>query len=72
MTLKDMIDKLRLASLIEIRDRDNFRICITASNAKGVIPYLDYDVIEWFPLFESFSQREMFCVLIDEEGAADD
>lgn len=72
MTLNDMIKFLRKTCDIEIRDHDNYRICETSSDSKGVIPYLNYEIIEWFPLLDSTFQMGMFCVLINDEVAADD
>ena len=54
---------------IQIRDHDNFRICETSSDSKGVIPYLNYEIIEWFPMIDSTYEIGMFCVLINDEVA---
>lgn len=66
MTLNDMIKNLRKNCAIAIRDHDNFRICENSSNSKGVIPYLNYEIIEWFPMIDSTYEMGMFCVLIND------
>ena len=64
MTLKDMIDRLRLHCSIEIRDYENNMICKTVTDRKGVTPYLHYEVVSWFVCNNIGS----FCVLIDDRG----
>ena len=49
MKLKELIDTLLSDCNIAIRDENNENICTTRSNSKGVIPYLNKEVIKWFP-----------------------
>lgn len=49
MRLGDMLHILRLEISIEIRDKYNVKICICDTNSKGVDPYVNYEVTEWFP-----------------------
>lgn len=46
MTLKDMIDKLRIPCWIKIRDSESYPICDCESDSHGVIPYLDLEIVE--------------------------
>lgn len=61
MTLSEMINRLKLNCAIEIRDFENIMICKTGSDRKGITPYLNYDVVSWFP-----KSIDEFCVLIDD------
>ena len=49
MKVKEMIELLRVDEKIEFRNEDNREICITNSNSEGMAPYLERDVLEWFP-----------------------
>lgn len=49
MKFKEMIDTLSQGYSVAIRDEENENVCNTRTNLKGIIPYLDKDVIEWFP-----------------------
>lgn len=49
MKFNEMIARLRLPAEIEIRNKHNERICECMSDSMGVKPYLDIDVLEWFP-----------------------
>ena len=48
MTFGEMISLLRTPAVIEIRDEDNHKICVTDSNSRGCAPYLNCEVTEWF------------------------
>lgn len=51
MTLGDMLRTLRTAPYerVEIRDFEGNEIFTCPANSEGVLPFKDYDVIEWFP-----------------------
>lgn len=50
MKLKDMIDILLQDYSIAIRDyNDNNVVCVTRTHSKGIIPYLNKEVVMWFP-----------------------
>lgn len=51
MTLGDMLRTLRTSQYerIEIRDDYGNEILTCPTDAEGVIAYMDYTVIEWFP-----------------------
>ena len=49
MKFKEMIDTLSQGYTVSIRDEENENVCNTRTNSKGIIPYLDKDVIKWFP-----------------------
>ena len=71
MKLNDMVEKLRKTVVVEIRDQDNYNICTCHTNSKGIGPYLGKEVIEWFPFNEDSFYGPNFCVLINDEEAAD-
>lgn len=49
MKFKEMIDTLNQCYTVAIRDEENENVCNTRTDSKGIIPYLDKDVIKWFP-----------------------
>ena len=49
MKFKEMIDTLTQDYSVLIRDEENENVCSTRTDSKGIIPYLDKDVINWFP-----------------------
>lgn len=49
MKFKEMIDTLNQGYTVAIRDEENENVCNTRTDSKGIIPYLDKDVIMWFP-----------------------
>lgn len=49
MRLGDMLHILRFECTLSIRDRDNIGICTCETSSKGVDPYINYEVVEWFP-----------------------
>lgn len=53
MKFGDMLHTLRTRCKIEIRDKENTGVCICQSDSKGVDPYINYDVVEWFPATDS-------------------
>lgn len=65
MRLKDMLNTLRRSCTVRIRDLDNNAICICDSNSKGVDPYLDLDVVEWF-VYDLGGVKNTICVLIND------
>ena len=67
MTLGDLVGKIipGHSELVEIRDSDNYEICTTRSDRKGIAPYLDCEVIGWFPF--DFTDSGGICVLVKEE-----
>lgn len=69
MKLKELVDKCRTKdyTYIEIRDKDNNYICDTKANGAGVLPYKDYEVLEWFPScnFGPLNNNNKFCVSLD-------
>ncbi len=67
MTVKDMVEKLRMSEIVEIRDHANYLICISKTDSKGITPYLGNEVIEWFPFDESTFYGPNFCILINDE-----
>lgn len=70
MKLKDMLNELRIPCTVRIRDLDNEPICICGSDSKGIVPYLDLEVAEWF-IYCLENEKNTICVLVNdaiEEG----
>ncbi len=67
MTLKDMVEKLRKSEVVEIRDHDNYLICTCHTDSKGIQPYLENEISEWFVFSDSVFYGPHFCVLINDE-----
>lgn len=68
MKLSDVLNNLRIDCTIEIRDKDNMEICTCDTNSKGVDPYINCEVVEWFPVISSTVTGTDVVVLIDLEG----
>lgn len=64
MKLKDMINTLRMPCTVRIRDLDNDPVCICDSDSKGIVPYLDLAVVEWF-IYYLQNEKNTICVLLD-------
>ena len=64
MTLKDMVDKLRIPCWIKIRDSESYHICDCESDSRGVIPYLDLEIVEWF-VYSLANETNTICVLVN-------
>lgn len=67
MKLSDVLNNLRIDCTIEIRDKDNNGICTCITNSKGVDPYINCEVVEWFPVISSTVTGTDVVVLIDLE-----
>jgi hypothetical protein len=65
MRLKDMLNVLRIPCTVRIRDLDNEPICICGSDSKGIIPYLDLEVAEWF-IYHLENEKNTICVLVND------
>jgi hypothetical protein len=64
MTLRNMVNTLHVPCIIKIRDLNNEHVCTCSSASKGVIPYLDLEVTEWFVYYLQ-NERNTICVLLD-------
>ena len=71
MRLGDMTYSLRIPCLIEIRDKDNTKICTCGTDSKGIDPYVNYEVVEWFPNIFGETDYNCLTVLIDLEDTDD-
>ena len=69
MRLGDMLHILRIDCIITIRDKDNIGICTCMTNSKGVDPYINCEVTEWFPCVSSTTIAADMVVLIDLEDS---
>lgn len=49
MTFRDMVEKITLDCDIEIRTQEDDPVCKCRSNSIGIEPYLDAEVIGWYP-----------------------
>jgi hypothetical protein len=65
MKLKDMIRTLRTQERVEIRDEEGYEIITCQSDSKGIAPYLECEVAEWFPHAAPFAKCD-FTVYIKE------
>lgn len=63
MRLGDMLHVLAFEFSLEIRGKDNIEICTCGTNSRGIDPYVNYDIVEWFP----DTLRKCIVVLIDLE-----
>ena len=66
MIFRDMIETLNtgINERVEIRDSDNCEICNVPIWTDGLKPYLDFNVISWFP-HGSPNKNATFTVLLD-------
>ena len=65
MKFREMLDALRIKTQsVEIRDKDGNTVCATSVFSKGILPYLGFDVTEWFPGAGAF-QNVDFTVYLD-------
>ena len=70
MKVAEFIERLSRAVHIEFRDRDNSFICQTKSTSKGVEPYLEHNIFEWYPVMSIASTY--ICILFeDKSGGAE-
>lgn len=68
MKVKEMLELLRMPKKIEFRDEQNYSICYTSSDSSGVIPYLEREIFQWFPLsFSPFQSQGDICILLKDE-----
>lgn len=65
MTVQELVENLdnNHSEIIEIRDSENWEICTTRTDRRGVIPYLKCEIVCWFP-FHSLNGG--ICVLIND------
>lgn len=48
LSLKHLIEVLRMEHEIELRTEDNYELFVCRSNSQALEPYLNKKVIEWF------------------------
>lgn len=69
MTVKEMLERLRIPVMIEFRDSENNFVCFTQSDVKGVEPYKDRKVSEWFvfsKLQQTILDKPDICILLED------
>ena len=68
MTLIDMISTLRTKEYerVEIRNEEGYEIMTCKTDSKGIAPYLNCEITEWFPHAAPFKHCD-FTVYIKEE-----
>lgn len=64
MKVKEMIDGLKYPRKIGIKNADENLICLTVSNLEGMEPYLDREVLEWYPTNPIMDGRDVDLYLI--------
>jgi len=67
MKVQELIKNLESghSESIEIRDSDNYTICTTRTDRKGMRPYLDCEIKSWFPFHSLYGG---ICILIEDDG----
>ena len=65
MTVQELVENLdnNQSEMIEIRDSEDYSICTTRTDSKGILPYLKYEIVCWFP-FHNLNGG--ICVLIND------
>jgi len=65
MTLKEFVGTMKTPCSMEFRDSEDNSICMLMSDSKGVIPYLDKEITEWFVYDISQIKCGELCVYLD-------
>lgn len=69
MTVREYILKLETVELIDVRDKEYKPICLAYSDTKGLDPYMDKEVINWYKATNGGQVDR--CILIDDtEGSS--
>lgn len=64
MKLKEMIDLVGIPCFVKLRNSDNEPICDFDSNSKGILPYADLEIVEWF-VYNLENNKNTICVLVN-------
>ena len=67
MKVAELIERLSRPVNIVFRDRNNNFICETRSTSKGIDPYLEHSIFEWYP-FMTISNTLICILLYDKDG----
>lgn len=69
MKVAELIERLSRTVDIKFRDSKDKYICDTRSTSKGIEPYLEYDVLKWYP---AMTVMNMFiCILLEDKDGGD-
>lgn len=69
MTVKEFISELETVELIDVRDKEYKPICLAYTDTKGLDPYMNKEVINWYK--ETKGGQVDRCILIDDtEGSS--
>lgn len=49
MKVRELTSIIRVNKRVEIRDEDGYEICVTNADSKGIEPYLEREITQWFP-----------------------
>ena len=69
MKVAEMIERLGRAVDIEFRDSNDKYICDTKSISKGVEPYLEHNVLKWYPGMTAMNT--FICILIEDKSGGE-
>lgn len=73
MIVKEMLENLRIPVGIEFRDSGNNFMCFTQSDVKGIEPYENRKIFEWFVFSKPTLLSKLdICILLEDEEAPDD
>ena len=59
MKLKEMVETLRMAQRVEIRDSDGYEICTCSTDSDGINPYFGMTISEWFAGSPPFKENDV-------------
>lgn len=69
MKVAELIGRLSRSFNIEFRDSNDKYICDTKSTSKGIEPYLEYDVLKWYPAMTI--SNTFICILLEDKDGGD-
>ena len=69
MKVKEFISNLETVELIDVRDKEYKSICLAYSDTKGLDPYMDKEVINWYKDAKG-GQVDRYILIDDTEGSS--
>lgn len=68
MTVNDMLSKLRTEKRIEFRNEGNREICVASSTSEGIDPYLNREIIQWYPYNAQLMGKADIVIIMENES----
>ena len=66
MTVGEMVKSLRTPATIELRDEENYNICIVQSDGEGIELFKNNEIVDWLPTKERYlgaaASDLVFCI----------